>query len=56
MSYRIPIGTEVFPYSSESGEVAIGRLTTVELEPEDTALAVDARSRAAYYINVRPAS
>ena len=37
MSYRIPTGTEIFPYASESGEVGIGRLTTVELEPEDTA-------------------
>ena len=37
MSFSIPIGTEIFPYSSESGEVGIGRLTTVELEPEDTA-------------------
>ncbi len=37
MSYRIPIGTSIFPYSSESGEVGIGRLTTVEVEPEDTA-------------------
>ena len=37
MSHRIPIGTEIFPYSSESGEVGIGRLTTVEVEPEDTA-------------------
>ena len=37
MSRRVPIGTEIFPYSSDSGEVGIGRLTTVELEPEDTA-------------------
>ncbi len=37
MSYRILIGTEIFPYSSESGEVGIARLTTVEVEPEDTA-------------------
>ncbi len=37
MSYRIPIGTESFPYSSESDEVGVGRLATVELEPEDTA-------------------
>ena len=37
MSFRIPIGTEIFPYSSESGEVGIGRLTTVEVEPDDTA-------------------
>ena len=37
MSYRIPIGTEIFPYSSESGGVGIGRLTTVEVELDDTA-------------------
>ncbi len=37
MSYRIPIGTQIFPYSSESGEVGIGRLTTVEVELDDTA-------------------
>ncbi len=37
MSHRIPIGTEIFPYSSESGEVGIGRLTTVEVELDDTA-------------------
>ncbi len=42
MSYRIPIGTEVFPYASESGEVGIGRLTTVEVAPEDTAQRADA--------------
>ncbi len=37
MSYRIPIGTEIFPYASESGGVGIGHLTRVELEPEDAA-------------------
>ncbi len=37
MSYRIPIGTEIFPYSSESGGVGIGRLTTVEEELDDPA-------------------
>ncbi len=42
MSYRIPIGTEVFPYASESGDVGIGRLTTVEVELEDTAQRADA--------------
>jgi len=31
----VPVGTEIFPYSSESGEVGIGRLITVELDAED---------------------
>jgi len=33
--WSTPIGTEIFPYSSESGEVGIGRLITVELDFED---------------------
>ncbi len=35
MSRRVPVGTEIFPYSSESGDVGIGRLITMELDAED---------------------
>jgi len=31
----VPVGTEIFPYSSESGAVGIGRLITMELAAED---------------------
>ena len=35
MSCIVPVGTEIFPYSSESGEVGIGRLITMELDAEN---------------------
>jgi len=35
MSRKVPVGTEIFPYSSDSGEVGIGRLITMELDAED---------------------
>ena len=31
MRHRIPVGTEIYPFSSDSGEIGPGRQTTVEV-------------------------
>ena len=32
MPYKIPLGTEIFPHDSKSGQTGISQLTTVEIE------------------------